>query len=793
MSHQSQSQLQFISDTNTNLDELINTKEEEIKKILNSKIIQLNKILVEKENLIISLQEKFDKLKSDYEFNYNLIEERDNDLKIYEEKIDTFLYFITNKDEEIEKLKISYDELNSKFQSEKIKRENNEELLKFNLAKNNSIHKEEIKNMSSILENLRLELKETKINSEDSKNLYERKIKEDSENFRSKFKILEKEIQEREEKINNLKLEYEDLKKNQNKTNNENLILIKEKIHLENKIKLFEGTESETSRNNSILTERNKFLLKEVEELKFEISSKNYKIENFIKIHEDLQNEIHSLKQKIQIKEFDYERKLQSEKNLNEKIREVNFNNEKLVEDKHKLTRELEEEKLKIQSIESKLKTQTDEMNRVKIVLENLEAEKKKNLQTIENLRKNLTMGINLENLAINSENNFENFKNVNNQNNPNYQNVSLLDFFNQPPQKKEKFSELLEEKEFEIQRLNKELEGAKNILNKAESDMQDAFQIFKENENKLTEKLNKLEIELIRKDLELKNSLMNSVNQNFLQSSKELNKDFNELKEANAKLKNSNEEKSILIKKLKQKILLREKEITRYKTERDKLSEICNYLRAEVNRIENVQIFNYEIQKSFSDENYPYHNSSCNYMNNIANQVNQNSITNTSNHNPININSNGFSDSNEFEEFKRKKNSILKEEKNSYEDVKKKIESVLNKATEFGTKRDFSNKSNGSVANSISSNKNLLKSPNLRKVQLDNINRHFSRSNSKSNSRSKSPDEKIFKDSIQIVKINYNKEERNHSSETELNKGNVNQKNLKLLKRNRIKFEDFE
>ena len=59
-----------------------------------------------------------------------------------------------------------------------------------------------------------------------------------------------------------------------------------------------------------------------------------------------------------------------------------------------------------------------------------------------------------------------------------------MIDFFNKKTNSIKDFDNILKEKESEIERLNKELEGAKSILIKIESEMTQTYTLFKENEN---------------------------------------------------------------------------------------------------------------------------------------------------------------------------------------------------------------------------------------------------------------------------------------------------------------------
>ena len=93
---------------NMNMSEIksfISTKEGEIKAILLQKISLLENELSTSIQKNKNLQLSIDKLKEAYKANLKVIEERDNDLKSYEDKFDSISNIIENKENEIQKLK----------------------------------------------------------------------------------------------------------------------------------------------------------------------------------------------------------------------------------------------------------------------------------------------------------------------------------------------------------------------------------------------------------------------------------------------------------------------------------------------------------------------------------------------------------------------------------------------------------------------------------------------------------------------------------------------------------------
>ena len=97
-----------ISPVNMNMSEIksfISSKEGEIKSILLQKISLLENELSTSNQKNKNLKISLDKLKEAYKINLKVIEERDNDLKSYEDKFDSISSIINNKDNEIKKLK----------------------------------------------------------------------------------------------------------------------------------------------------------------------------------------------------------------------------------------------------------------------------------------------------------------------------------------------------------------------------------------------------------------------------------------------------------------------------------------------------------------------------------------------------------------------------------------------------------------------------------------------------------------------------------------------------------------
>lgn len=114
-----------------NYEQLMKKKEEELKLLTVLRIKQLEKTLEEKEKEIKKLEDKNKLIKKDFEYNFELLEERDNDLKIFEEKIDAFVKVIEDNNVKLNEYQDLLDELQGKYEYEKNKRKEEEELNKF--------------------------------------------------------------------------------------------------------------------------------------------------------------------------------------------------------------------------------------------------------------------------------------------------------------------------------------------------------------------------------------------------------------------------------------------------------------------------------------------------------------------------------------------------------------------------------------------------------------------------------------------------------------------------------------
>ena len=177
-----------IPSHNMNMSEIksfISSKEGEIKAILLQKISLLENELSTYIQKNKNLQTSLDKLKEAYKTNLKVIEERDNDLKSYEDKFDSISAVINNKENEIIKLK------NEKNIFNLIEYENN------NLLDESSISK-----ISQLNDNEKIEV-------------YKKKIEE----YKERLKANELQLQMLRNEIKDLRNENEKIKSFDGKIN----------------------------------------------------------------------------------------------------------------------------------------------------------------------------------------------------------------------------------------------------------------------------------------------------------------------------------------------------------------------------------------------------------------------------------------------------------------------------------------------------------------------------------------------------------------------------------------------
>lgn len=702
------------------IDSYLQNKEIETKNIFYSKIKNLESIITEKQEEIKAFQEKYEKIKKDFEYNLSIIQERDQDLKIFEDKIDLFLIFIEEKDNLILKLQNDLELITHKTQEEKNKKDNEIDLLKFKLSQISQQGKEEAINTKKILQSTDMQknqIKEYYLKEiENFKHIFEEEKRKQAEDFEK----LKKTIKEKEEIIYDLKLKesflnnkLNEITSEYNRLTNENLILTKDKLYAENKIKISENLEMESKSNSFFMNEKLKLFTKENEELKLENATKILKLDSLSKINDENSLLIQDYRQKIINLEFEIEKKLHNEKfqleryreleNFKEKIKrekdeiqskfdEKIIDNDKLMEEKKKINEEKNNLSEHNQKLIKEIENSSKKITQLEIALNaanNLNIGNTKNLHQISNnnykdnvnnLNKN-NMNNNFSNDSV-TNNNLNEFSNLEdfflkqnasvllNNNNPNC-NINKENFtFNKNQNHtlmqnnlnlledslNTKINFLLKEKEdlkVKVNILTKENDGLNNILQMTENQIKIKYEEFSNLESALRNENEKLKLENIKKEFEIKNL------------DEKLTRHNNSLTESQIKQHRDNVE--ILeneITKLKKTLDLKIKEINKLKKEREKLSELCNSQRAEINRLENnLDLMNANKEYENLQDDVKYND----FINcTLNNEFQQNHINKDDNIIDNNLNKyideeyNKASIDLDYQNFKAKKNKIL-------------------------------------------------------------------------------------------------------------------------------------
>jgi hypothetical protein len=326
-------------------------------------------------------------------------------------------------------------------------------------------------------------------------------------------------------------------------------------VQIESKLKFLENNESDSRSNTNFINEKNKFLSKEVEEMKLEISNKSLKIENMAKIHEELNIEINTLKQKIQMREFEIEKKTMSEKILNEKVKDLTTINEKYNEERKQVMRQLEEDKLKLHACEHRNKIQIEDgMNALRRKDEEI------NRVSLEIKRLN----DNIMNLKLEIQN-FDKLEMKESQND------KMLDYFKNSPavslNNSKDYEFMIRGKDKEIEALRKDKINLEELLDNQHDELNVQISKFAQERQKMIKDM---------EDLRKENMILSIQRKNLI-GAEELLSTKEELVEKN---------KEII--RLRELIDKKIAEQSKVKKERDKLANISKNLRAEINRLEN-------------------------------------------------------------------------------------------------------------------------------------------------------------------------------------------------------------
>ena len=552
---------------------LITTKENEIKNILLQKISSLQNEISEKNKKIENMKESIDKIKSAYQSNLQLIEERDNDLKAYEEKFDSITNIISSKDLEISKLNENINDLNNKLKYEKSQRIQNEEFNKYAQNKMSLNHQEEVKNLNENTEKLKNEIEDLKnkiseyeINIKNKKKIYEN----EKDTLNEKIELLVKEKEKLSLQTNEQKQKLDNLNIQISKLNNDNISLIKEKMGVENKVKILEGKEQENTTNVYLANQRVKFIETELNRTKEDVTNLNSKNENYIKQIDELRNEVFTQKQNVQSKQYEVEKGQFEIKILNSKVNDLNVTIDKLLKEKTSIDdannialKNYNDQITRLNDENLELKNENKNLNEkiTKLANINLSLKESKEIKTNQmkssintnNLNPNKVMDDSVDYMKFFAKGSFDEnddklFKspNVNNNNNNN----ELL-------QKIEELKSIIKQKDMEIQRIQNEYLSNERIL-----------------QNKNQELINELN-EKVNKEDEIK-----TIVENLMKRTEEMEEQFNLEKE---KIRKDYELK-----------LAREKEVSsKLKKENKKLVKMCSDLKIENNRLENINALN--------------------------------------------------------------------------------------------------------------------------------------------------------------------------------------------------------
>ncbi len=697
---------------------LITTKENEIKNILLQKISSLQNEISEKNKKIENMKESINKIKSAYQSNLQLIEERDNDLKAYEEKFDSITNIISSKDLEISKLNENIDDLNNKLKYEKSQRMQNEEFNKYTQNKMSLNHQEEVKNLNENTEKLKNEIEDLKnkisefeINQKNEKKIYENEkntLNEKIESLVNEKEKLSLQTNEQKQKLDNLNIQI-------SKLNNDNISLIKEKIGVENKVKILEGKEQENTTNVYLANQRVKFIETELNRTKEDVTNLNSKNENYIKQIDELRNEVFTQKQNVQSKQYEVEKGQFEIKILNSKVNDLNVTIDKLLKEKTSIDdannialKNYNDQITRLNDENLELKNQNKELNEkiTKLANINLSLKESKEIKTNQmksstntnNLNPNKVMDDSVDYMKffakgsfdeINNEDKF--FKNPN----VNYNNNNEL------LQKIEELKTTIKQKDIEIQRIQNEYLSNERIL-----------------QNKNQELINELN-EKVNKEDEIK-----TIVENLMKRTEEMEEQFNLEKE---KIRKDYELK-----------LAREKEVSsKLKKENKKLVKMCSDLKIENNRLENINALN-----------------NFNYINNIPSSNSEMDNSPMLDYQKI--------DDDDLNEIKQKTYNLIEENKindnkNPYninkeeikEQTKQRVNNILNFAeynmmNNTGTNFNSTIKSNHNISKmdiGNDNNNNFNYNENIPRNDDDNINNN-------------SIDNKELTDFLQITKV---------------------------------------
>jgi chromosome segregation ATPase len=200
------------------------------------------------------------------------------------------------------------------------------------------------------------------------------------------------------------------------KMSNENISLLKEKISIENKLKLEESKNQEINTNIFLANQKVKNFETQLNHSKEENNKLNTKIENFLNQIDDLKNEIFNQKNTVQSKNFDIEKSNFENKLLNQKISDLTNTIDKILKEKSSLS---ELNQINIENYKEKITTLTEENKTLKSTNEKLNSKIKElanvNLNSLSKKSQQMLQSKEKNNNFDDSEMAIDFFKNNNN------------------------------------------------------------------------------------------------------------------------------------------------------------------------------------------------------------------------------------------------------------------------------------------------------------------------------------------------------------------------------------------
>ena len=170
---------------------------------------------------------------------------------------------------------------------------------------------------------MKVEIIKIILNQKNEKKIYDNEkntLNEKIESLVNEKEKLSLQTNEQKQKLDNLNIQI-------SKLNNDNISIIKEKMGVENKVKILEGKEQENTTNVYLANQRVKFIETELNRTKEDVTNLNSKNENYIKQIDELRNEVFTQKQNVQSKQYEVDKGQFEIKILNSKRKSRNSYN----------------------------------------------------------------------------------------------------------------------------------------------------------------------------------------------------------------------------------------------------------------------------------------------------------------------------------------------------------------------------------------------------------------------------------------------------------------------------------